>query len=33
MAASGTLDRAVCTQRLAVLLGPDDPRVARIAGM
>ncbi|MBM3683668.1 MAG: hypothetical protein FJW83_03855 [Actinobacteria bacterium] len=33
MAASGTLDRAVCTQRLAVLLGPDDPRVARIAGI
>ena len=31
MAASNALDRAVASRRLAIMLGPDDPRVARLA--
>jgi hypothetical protein len=31
MAASGSLDRAVASRRLAALLGADDDRVARLA--
>lgn len=32
MTASGTLDRMLAAQRLAITLGSDDPRVARLAG-